>query len=55
MVTAEKRVVSGVPPVSQSKSYPTWVTRAWMWVDLLGARVDQNKIDYKPNAYLLEL
>ena len=49
------RVVSRAPSVSQSKSDSMRVTRTQMWMDLSGVGVDQNKIDEKPNAYLLEL
>lgn len=34
---------------------PMRVTHTKMWTDLLGAGVDQAKIDSKPNVYLLEL
>ena len=47
-------MMSQDPSVSQAKSNLVRVTRTQMWVDLLGAGVDQNKIDGKPNTYFLE-
>lgn len=49
------RMVHKAPSVLELKSNPVWVTRIQMWSDLLGSRVDQNKIDRNLNAYLLEL
>lgn len=40
---------------AQTPKGPVWVTITQMWTDLLASGFDQDKIDHKPNAVLLEL